>query len=157
MINIPQIKSQTEGCICCLGWRGGTGLWCSSPGEVWVKPAGALCSVLRMCLSAGISAFLLFMEIPQCLVIAVKGMMQMHGFPQYPITAGLPKEPGSVWTGSLLLRCGHYPAAAKSVGCRCKTLYPSIHPLLRHRAQALRGHFGLIFDVYFSEVGKVHI
>lgn len=33
----------------------------------------------------------------------------------------------------------------------------SIHPSLKHRAQALRGRLGLIFDMYFSEVGKVHI
>ena len=33
----------------------------------------------------------------------------------------------------------------------------STHPSLRHCPQALQGCFGLIFDVYFSEVGKVHI
>lgn len=33
----------------------------------------------------------------------------------------------------------------------------SIHPSLRHHAQALQRLFGLIFYIYFSEVSKVHI
>lgn len=114
---------------------------------------GGLCSVLPTCVSAG--HILLFKEILQALGYCNEG----HDTDAW--ASSIPHHSQVTLDSLGLYGWATYSSAVAAVKRRphqqAAGVKLSIHPSPRHCAQALRGRFGLIFDVYFSEVDKAHI